>query len=80
MSFASSFQHQKRLWIDEFVELQEIGVRSWNLLRIFDSSCRQVSPWLSYIFGFVRNEILEPLNPKDRERESHPCVNLHREK
>ena len=31
-------------------------------------------------FGLVRNEILLSLNPKDRERESHPCVNLHREK
>ena len=31
-------------------------------------------------FGLVRNEILQSLNPKDRERESHPCVNLHRKK
>ena len=41
---------------------------------------------LYYIFDFVglvwwgRNEILQSLNPKDRERESHPFVNLHREK
>ena len=31
-------------------------------------------------FGLVRNEILQSQIPKDRERESHPCVNLHREK
>ena len=31
-------------------------------------------------FGFVRNEILQSLNPKDQEQESHPCVNLHRER
>ena len=31
-------------------------------------------------FGSVMDEILESLSPKDRERESHPCVNLHREK
>ena len=31
-------------------------------------------------FGLVRNEIFQSLHPKDRERESHPCVNLHREK
>ena len=31
-------------------------------------------------FGLVRNEILQSLNPKDRERESHPCVTLYREK
>ena len=30
-------------------------------------------------FGLVRNEILQSLNLKDRERESHPCINLHRE-
>ena len=30
-------------------------------------------------FGLVRDEILQPLNPKDREREYHPCVNLHQE-
>ena len=31
-------------------------------------------------FGSVKNEILQPLDPKDRERESHPCVNLHLER
>ena len=31
-------------------------------------------------FGLVRSEIRQSLNPKDRERESHPCVNLHRKK
>ena len=31
-------------------------------------------------FGSVRDEILQPLSPKDRERETHPCANLHREK
>ena len=31
-------------------------------------------------FGLVRNEIPQSLNLKDRERESHPCVNLHRER
>ena len=31
-------------------------------------------------FGLLRNELLQPLTTKDRERESHPCVNLHREK
>ena len=31
-------------------------------------------------FVSVRSEILKSLNPKDRERESHPCVNLHQEK
>ena len=31
-------------------------------------------------FGLVRNEILQSLNLKDREREYRPCVNLHREK
>ena len=31
-------------------------------------------------FGSEGNEILQLLNPRDRERESHPCVNLHREK
>ena len=31
-------------------------------------------------FSLMKNEILQSLNPKDRERESHPCVNLHREK
>ena len=31
-------------------------------------------------FGFVLNEILQTQNHKDREREFHPCVNLHREK
>ena len=31
-------------------------------------------------FGLVRNEVLQSLNPKDRVREAHPCVNLHREK
>ena len=30
-------------------------------------------PWFCW-FGSVRNEILQSLNPKDRERESHPCV------
>ena len=35
--------------------------------------------WFCWL-GSVRNEILQSLNPKDRERESHPCVNLHREK
>ena len=35
--------------------------------------------WFSW-FGLVRNEILQPLNPKDGERESHPCVNVHRER
>ena len=62
----------------------KIGVRNENLfLHVRLSVCRQVSSWLSYIFGFVglvRNEILQSLNPKDRERESHPCVNLHRER
>ena len=61
----------------------EIGVRGWNLFsHVWLSVCRRVSPWLSYIFGFVglvRNEILQSVNPKDRERESNPCVNLHRE-
>ena len=41
-------------------------------------------PWLFYIFSFVgglvRVEIRQSLNPKDRERESHPCVNLHQER
>ena len=31
-------------------------------------------------FGLVRSEILQSRDPKDREREFHPCVNLHREK
>ena len=66
------------------VDQIEIVVRGWNLVSLEClRSCRQVSPWLSYIFdfvGLVRNEILQSLNPKDRERESHPCVNLHREK
>ena len=31
-------------------------------------------------FDLVKNEILLSLNRKDREREFHPCVNLHREK
>ena len=31
-------------------------------------------------FGLLRNETHQSLNPKDREREFHPCVNLHREK
>ena len=29
-------------------------------------------------FGLVRNEILQSPNPREWERESHPCVNLHR--
>ena len=35
--------------------------------------------WLCW-FGLVKNEMLQSLHPKDGERESHPCVNLHREK
>ena len=31
-------------------------------------------------FCLVRNEVLQSLNPKDRERESHPWMNLHRER
>ena len=31
-------------------------------------------------FGLMKHEILQSLNPKDRMRESHPRVNLHREK
>ena len=32
----------------------EMGVRGWNLfLRVWLSVCRQVSPWLSCIFGFI---------------------------
>ena len=32
----------------------EIGVRGWNLFsHVWLRSCRQVSPWLSYILGFV---------------------------
>ena len=35
--------------------------------------------WLEFIFAclieLVMNEILQSLSPKDRERESHPCVN-----
>ena len=32
----------------------EIGVRGWNLfVHVLLMICRQVSPWLSYIFGFV---------------------------
>ena len=31
-------------------------------------------------FGLVRNKTLQSLDPIDRERDSHPCVNLHREK
>ena len=40
------------------------------------------SPWLCYIFGFVGLGWwrIQPLNPEVRGRESHPCVNLHREK
>ena len=63
----------------------EIGVRSWNLLRIFDwgvadrFTAALLHLWLCW-FDLVRNEILQSLHPKDRERESHPCVNLHREK
>ena len=32
----------------------EIGVRGWNLFsHVRLRSCLQVSPWLSYILGFV---------------------------
>ena len=31
-------------------------------------------------FGLVKNEILQSQHLKDRERESHLCVNLHQEK
>ena len=41
----------------------------WNVIRV------------GLILIGVRNEILlRSLNPKDREREFHPCVNLHRER
>ena len=33
-----------------------------------------------YWFGSVKNEIRQLLNPRDREQDSHPCVNMHREK
>ena len=55
-------------------------------LHVCLSVCRQtVFPvallriWFCW-FGLVRNEILQSLNPKDRERESRPCVNLHQER
>ena len=38
-----------------------------------------LTSWFCW-FGLVRNEMLQSLKPKDRERESHLCVNLHREK
>ena len=53
------------------VDETEIVVRGWNLVSLVClRSCRQVSPWLSYIFdfvGLVKNETLQSLNPKDRE-------------
>ena len=60
----------------------QIGVRNWNWFsQVWLNKCRQVSPSLFYIFGFVglvKNEIFQPLIPKDRQK-SHPCVNLLRE-
>ena len=37
-----------------------------------------MNPWFSLI-GLGKNERLLSTNPKDPERESHPCVNLHQE-
>ena len=61
-------------------------LRGWNLSsHVWLSVCRQVSLWLSYIFGFVGvvwwgMKILQLLTPKDQEREFHPRVDLHQER
>ena len=47
--------------------------------RKFADKFHRGSLWFCW-FGLVRNETLQSLNPKDRERESHPCVNLHQER
>ena len=49
---------------------------TWELPTSFLVALLNFCCW----FGLVRNEILQSLNPKELERESHPCVNLHREK
>ena len=64
----------------------EIGVRGWNLFFacLVEDLPTSFSVALSHLwfcwFGLVKNEILLQPNSKDRERESHPCVNLHRER
>ena len=62
----------------------EISVRGWNLFFACLVECLPTSftvallhHWFCW-FGLVRNDILQS-HRKDRERESHPCVNLHRE-
>ena len=64
---------------------------SWNdggvldcdgVMHVWLDNCRQVSSWLSLgsiCFVPERNEVLQSPNPREREREYRPCVNLHRE-
>ena len=64
----------------------EIGVRGWNLFSlVWLRICRQVSPWLSHIFGFVGlarwgMKYFNHQIPKSKSGKYRPCVNLHQEK
>ena len=72
-------------WVVINVGQVEIYVRGWNFFCMFFLTVRrQVSPWLSLIFGSVGSVWwgLKYFNfqiQNDRERESHPCVNLRHE-
>ena len=48
-------------------------------LCMFGLSLHMTLSWV-HLFYSVRNEILQSPNPRERDRECCPCVNLHREK
>ena len=61
-------------------------VRCWKLIsHVWLTACRQgfsvtlLHLWFCW-FGSVGNEMLHLPNAKNRERESHLCVNLHRKR
>ena len=56
-----------------------VGSSVWFWVCLFDVITQRVSSCLIFGFLWVREE-WKTLNPREWEREYHPCVNLHREK
>ena len=61
-----------------------IGVLVWKLVGLLDDVPRNrslctLSLWVFWI-GWKQNVTLQYSDPKDREREFRPCVDLHQEK
>ena len=68
-------QYWSNLWSTRLV-----GICFRMFGRTTDRLTRGSLTSLVLLVCFLKNEILQSLNPKDREREYRPCVKLHRER